>query len=100
MAMEVGERIRQLRELKGYTVNKLANQSGVSQSYLRDIELSNKNPTVAFLELLCEQLEISMKDFFEESSGSLLEKDPLVHRIYRMSPEQREKLLEFLNTIE
>lgn len=98
--MEVGERIRQLRELKGYTVNKLANQSGVSQSYLRDIELCNKNPTVAFLELLCEQLEISMKDFFAEASENPFESEPLIQRIYRMSPEQREKLLDFLNTME
>lgn len=98
--MEVGERIRQLRELKGYTVNKLANLSGVSQSYLRDIELCNKNPTVAFLELLCEQLEVSMKDFFAESTESLIESEPLVQRIYRMSPEQREKLLAFLETVE
>lgn len=98
--MEVGERIRQLRELKGYTVNKLANLSGVSQSYLRDIELCNKNPTVAFLELLCEQLEVSMKEFFEGAEESLFEKDPLVQRIYRMSPEQREKLLAFLEAVE
>ena len=98
--MDVGERIRQLRELKGYTVNKLANQSGVSQSYLRDIELCNKNPTVSFLQLLCDQLEISMKDFFSESSENPFEKEPLIQRIYRMSPEQRAKLLDFLNTIE
>ena len=97
--MEVGARIRQLRELKGYTVNKLANLSGVSQSYLRDIELGNKNPTVAFLELLCEQLEISLQEFFSESAEGEKERDLLLQRIYKMSPKQKEKLLEFLDTV-
>ena len=47
--MDVGNRIRQLREAKHYTVNGLANRAGVSQSYLRDLELNNKNPTVETL---------------------------------------------------
>ena len=44
--MNVGERIKELREKRGLTVNKLANLAGISQSYLRDVELGNKNPTV------------------------------------------------------
>jgi len=97
--MEVEEKIRELRTLKGYSVNKLANMAGVSQSYLRDIELGNKNPTIAFLSLLCEQLEISLQDFFHDSSKKNLENDPLIQKIYQMSPEQRTTLLAFLDTI-
>ena len=47
--MDVGKHIKHYRTLKGYSVNKLANLSGISQSYLRDIELGNKNPTVEIL---------------------------------------------------
>lgn len=36
--MNIGERIAYFRSSKGLTVNKLANLSGISQSYLRDIE--------------------------------------------------------------
>jgi transcriptional regulator with XRE-family HTH domain len=98
--MDVGMRIKELRELKGYSVNKLANMAGVSQSYLRDIELGNKNPTVSFLSLLCDQLGISLKDFFNSTSEDTFGNDPLIQKIYQMSPKQREKLLDFLNTIE
>ncbi len=98
--MDVGTRIKQLREMKGYSINKLANKAGVSQSYLRDIELSSKNPTVAFISLVCEQLEISLKDFFNDTEETPFENDPLVQRIYQMTPIQREKLLGFLNTFE
>lgn len=97
--MEVGARIKQLRTLKGYSVNKLANMAGVSQSYLRDIELGNKNPTISFLTLLCEQLGINIVDFFNEETDTRFENDPLLQRIYQMTPTQREKLLDFLNTI-
>lgn len=98
--MDVGVRIKQLREMKGYSINKLANKAGVSQSYLRDIELGSKNPTVAFISLLCEQLEISLKDFFNDAEDIPFENEPLIQRIYQMTPLQREKLLSFLNTLE
>ena len=51
--MDIAARIRFFREQKGYTVNKLANLAGVSQSYLRSIELGDKNPTVETLSTLC-----------------------------------------------
>lgn len=97
--MNVGIRIKELRELKGYSVNKLATMAGVSQSYLRDVELGNKNPTISFLTLLCDQLEISIHDFFNESFESSFHRSPLIQRIYQMTPQQREKLLEFLNSL-
>lgn len=98
--MDIGARIKQLREAKGYSINKLANKAGVSQSYLRDIELSSKNPTVAFLSLLCDQLEISLREFFNDAEEAPFENEPLIQRIYQMTPLQREKLLSFLNTLE
>ena len=98
--MEIGSRIRYFRELKGYTVNKLANLSGISQSYLREIELNNKNPTIEMLSILCETLEISIKDFFEtdEPSKSFFD-DPLIKSVYSLSSAQRYHLKCFLDSI-
>ena len=73
--------------------------SGISQSYLRDIELGMKNPTVEVVYLICQALEISMKEFFDEENIDTFSDDPLIQRIYQLSPEQREALLSFLNTI-
>ena len=62
--MNVGERIKELREKRGLTVNKLANLAGISQSYLRDVELGNKNPTVETLSYFVMHSEISLKEVF------------------------------------
>lgn len=66
--MNVGLRIKELREKKGLTVNRLANMAGISQSYLRDVELGNKNPTVETLSYFCDALSVSLKDFFFRES--------------------------------
>ena len=100
MDMNIGERIGFFRTAKGYTVNKLANLSGVSQSYLRDIELGkNTNPGLDVLDCLCGALGITLKEFFDDSLQSVLYDDPLMTRIYQLSKKQREALLVFLDTI-
>lgn len=97
--MDIGKRITFLRTTKGYSVNKLANLSGISQSYLRDVELGNKNPTVEIVSLLCDTLGISLKDFFDDQTENNLETDPLLTRIYQLTPTQRQALLNFLESM-
>ena len=79
--MEVGKRITFFRTSRGYSVNRLANLSGVSQSYLREVELGNKNPTVEFLSVLCDTLGITVKEFFDDQPA-----DPLISKIYQLTP--------------
>ena len=98
--MNVGEKIRFFRTQKNITVNKLATQAGISQSFLRDIELGNKRASVDTLAYICDALKISLKDFFDDESISSISQDPLIQRIYQFSPEQRNALLLFLNTLD
>lgn len=92
--MKIGERVTFFRQSKGYSVNKLANLSGVSQSYLREIELGKRNPTVEFLSLLCDSLGITLKEFFDDQPA-----DPIIDKIYQLTPKQRKALGAFLDTI-
>lgn len=94
--MEVGKRITELREIKGYTVNKLATLSGISQSYLRDIELGNKQPTVEYLEYICYGLGITLADFFNEEDSSTQQINKL---LFKLSEQQRIKLIKFLESL-
>lgn len=93
----IGERIKYFRKNKNISTNKLANMAGISQSYLRDIELSNKNPTVEILYLICNALGVSLKTFFDTDNFLNFSEDPLFQRIYQLSPDQRNALLIFLD---
>lgn len=94
----VGPKIKQFRNKKGWTINKLANQAGVSQSYLRNVELSNKNCTVEFLHLICNALDITLYEFFDDTKADGT--DLLSKCINTLKPEQREKLIAFLESIQ
>ena len=69
---DVSERIKYFRTKKGLTVNALANRAGISQSYLRDIELGNKKPTVEYLEYICEALNISLVTFLTSKKRGIV----------------------------
>lgn len=97
--MDIAQRLKFFRERKNFTTNKLANLSGISQSFLRDIELSKKKPTVETLRILCDTLGISLRDFFDEETVKSITDDPLIQEIYRLTPQQRSKLAEFLKLI-
>ncbi len=97
--MDVGKRITWFREKKGITVNRLANEAGISQSYLREVELGKKKPTVETLSFVCEALGITLRDFFDDGSVSRLETDELSVALFRLTPEQRKRMAEFLNSL-
>ena len=100
MKLNIGQRIAYFRSAKGLSVNKLANLAGVSQSYLRDIELgNNNNPTVEILDCIYQALNISMKEFFDIDSNIDFKNDPLFQEIYQLTPTQRENLRIFLKSI-
>lgn len=95
---DVSSRIIFYRTQKGFSTNKLANLAGISQSYLRDIELGNKIPTVEIIFLLCGALGISMSQFFSDDYFDELTNDPLMQQIYKLSTQQKKTLLEFLKS--
>lgn len=97
--METGKRIKYFRTQKNYSVNKLANLAGISQSYLRDVELGNKNPTIEILSYICEALNISLKDFFDDDLPAQFKNDPLICKIYKLTPKQKKALEQFIDTI-
>ncbi len=96
--MTVAQRIKELREKRGLTTNKLANLAGVSQSHLREIEMGERNPTVETLSYFCEALGVSLEEFFRESGSEL---NPfLLTAAKRLSYDQQTKLADFLNSVE
>lgn len=95
--MNIGERLKALRKARGLSRNRLAQMSGVSQSYLSDIEAGKKNPTVEVLNRLCKALEISLVEFFEETRKELHPDAARLAKIAeKLPPEERRALLSYI----
>jgi len=95
----ISQRITSLRKQAGYTTNGLAYKSGISQSYIRDIEIGTKNNiSVEKLYFICSELGITLKDFFDEEFTPV-SPDPLTKKIHSLTNTQKETLLNFLNSV-
>ena len=93
--MEVSNRIRILREKAGYSQNELAMRAGISQSHLRRVELGQAGITVDHLEMVCDALGITLKDFFDVGTAQ----DELLQAISLLSPKQKQLLVAFLKSL-
>jgi transcriptional regulator with XRE-family HTH domain len=62
----LGERIRALREAKGYSQEALANKAGLHRNYISKLELAQKNPTYTSLIKLSKALEITVHELIPE----------------------------------
>ena len=99
--MEVGKRIIELRTRRGLTTNKLANQCGLSQSFVRSVELGEKRITVDNLALICDALHISLRDFFDvpDPDVRISDREMLISEVERLSSLQQKTLLSFLKSM-
>lgn len=95
--MNVAKRITELRKLKGYSTNKLAISSDLSQGFVRQIELGEKQPTIDSLRKICKGLGISLHDFFSDESVDIpFDIEPLINIAKTLTPDQRHALQTFL----
>jgi len=93
--MDIGNRIKYLREKSGLTQNALAEKAGVSQTHLRRVELGQADITVGHLQLVCDALEISIKDFFNINH----EAEEISVALSNLSPKQKKLLIDFLKSL-
>lgn len=93
--MDISQRLIALREQRGFTQNSLAEWAGVSQTHLRRVERGESDITVGHLQLLCDAMNISLKDFFAEES----EAGQITAAFSKLSPKQQKLLLAFLESL-
>jgi len=78
MALDVGARIKERRELNMLSMNQLAEDSGVSQGFISDVEAGSKSITVSKLEKICNYLGVSLAEFFSTE----ISEQPSIHVRY------------------
>ena len=93
--MNVGERIKELRERSGFTQNRLAEWAGVSQTHLRRVELGQQDITIGQLRLVCDGLGITLSEFFNVNE----EEENLTDVIAKLKKKKKQLLMDFLKSI-
>jgi transcriptional regulator with XRE-family HTH domain len=62
---QLADRIRELRDAKGWTQEQLADRAAMQRSYLGDLELGRRNPSVRTLVKLANALGIAVSELLD-----------------------------------
>jgi transcriptional regulator with XRE-family HTH domain len=73
----IARRVRELRDERGFTLDALAERSGVSRSNISLIERGQSSPTAAVLDKLSAGLGVTVASLFEDSRPPAAEPSPL-----------------------
>ena len=72
----VAKRIIMLCNDRGITLNKLSTISGMTQSTINNIvNTGSNNPTVSTIKKICDGLEITLSEFFDDEIFNKLEQE-------------------------
>ena len=87
----LGQRLRQLRQEKGYTLQNLAQKAGIGNVYLSEIERGLKMPSLNSFIGIVEALEVSADSILrgEFSTGKEHKNDELFQKMQCLTPQQR-----------
>ena len=113
LADYIGLTVRRLRIDREFTLQALADESGISKSYLGDIEKGRKNPTTDVIEAIAQALGVPARELLyhaalddespflqpeqlslEEVAAEEAESRELAHLARRLRPADRRLLLE------
>ena len=96
MNMEfVRNRIAFLRTAKNISARELSLRLGQSVGYINHIEIGTSNPSIEMLFYICEELGVTMSEFFEEDNKYPL----LVNEILQLSKTLNKSSLESVTSV-
>ena len=82
--------MKKYRKEKSYSQMKLAEKCDTSTSYIGEIEIGRKFPSIEMIESICQALEIKPYQLFLEEDDYIIKK---------ISPERTDNLIKSLQTI-
>ena len=94
-------RIRQLMAERGWTIYRLAQESGLSQTTISNIFKRNNQPSLPTVNAICDACGITLAQFFTENdpANSPNAKNELDNSVAALKEDQREALAAFIKTI-
>lgn len=94
-AVDVLKRLQGLLDARGWTMYRLAKQSGLTESTIANIYRRNAIPSIDTLEKVCQGFGITLSQFFAD--GDMVELTPELKVVFdswrSLTPEQKEATL-------
>ena len=100
--MDILERIKALRDERGWSNYRLAREAGISENSLNNLFRRNNLPTIPTLESICNGLGITLSQFFAQGGEPVELNDSQREMLVTwdsLTAEQKETLLQFLKKI-
>ena len=99
MATVLGSKIKDARKKKGLSLDQLAVQTGMSKSYIWELENRPANPTKEKLSKLAEALDVTAAYFTHDETeldGDVF-KDVLFRKFNQLSDSDKEKVQQIID---
>lgn len=98
--MNLGERIKELRESKGLTRYRLTQITGISGHHIKGIEEGTRQPTIDTLEKMIVPLGITLAELFNDGESTYLsEKEKQLIENFRTLPEDKSDALILMSEV-
>lgn len=97
--MNIGAKINDLIIEKSLSHEEVATKSNLYLFQLEDICEGRVDPTISTLSNICDTLNISLSDFFDESIDGDITAKSLVNAFYRLNKDHRQALMSFITAV-
>ncbi|MCL2170860.1 MAG: helix-turn-helix transcriptional regulator [Defluviitaleaceae bacterium] len=97
--MDALDRIRKLRDDRGWSNYRLAKKAGISEGALNNLFRLNHQPTIPTLEAICRGFNISLSHFFSKNNEAIdlnAEQREMLDIWSMLNEEQRVALIELM----
>lgn len=99
--MDVKARLQQLMDERGWTMYRLAKESDVAWTTIRNMYARDTEPSIQTLEALCSGMGITLPQFFDEDNtmGLSPEQSSLIQRWSRLRENDRRLISELVDSL-
>ena len=99
--MDILDKIIKLKEEKGWSMYKLAEESMLTQSTLSNMFTRRSDPSISTLSKICNAFGITMSEFFMESNTAPESADELLllNNYRKLSPKNKEAVKNLISNL-
>lgn len=97
--MDIGLKIKDFRNSHDLTRKAFSDLTGISTSYIEQLETNKKTPTIDTLLKITAVFNITVSELLGETDSYPIELKKLLNNAQNLNLEQLEKLTEFIKTL-